>query len=75
MDGLFAFLGVIAGSLVFGGVYDNLVGFYQSSAMGVFRLTDLLGFEFSYNKNFDSDVGNGNPRDDTQWRNALVIFF
>lgn len=39
------------------------------------RLTDLLGFEFSYNKSFDNDVGDGNARDDTQWRNALVVYF
>lgn len=39
------------------------------------RMTDLLGVEFSYNKSFDNDVGNGNARDDTQWRNALVIYF
>lgn len=39
------------------------------------RLTDLLGFEFSFNKNFDNDVGDGNAKDDTQWRNALVVYF
>jgi putative salt-induced outer membrane protein YdiY len=39
------------------------------------RLTDLLGLEFSYNKNFDNDVGNGSAQDDTQWRNALVVYF
>lgn len=39
------------------------------------RLTELLGFEFSYNKSFDNDVGNGNAQDDTQWRNALVVYF
>jgi len=39
------------------------------------RMTDLLGVEFSYNKSFDNDVGNGNAQDDTQWRNALVIYF
>ena len=38
-------------------------------------MTDLLGVEFSYNKSFDNDVGNGNAQDDTQWRNALVIYF
>jgi hypothetical protein len=43
MDGLVAFLGIIAGSLTFGLVYPNLEGFYESSGMGVFRLTDLLG--------------------------------
>jgi putative salt-induced outer membrane protein YdiY len=39
------------------------------------RLTDLLGFEFAFNKSFDNDVGTGDARDDTQWRNALVIYF
>jgi hypothetical protein len=39
------------------------------------RLTDLLGFEFSFNKSFDNDVGNGDAQDDTQWRNALVVYF
>ena len=39
------------------------------------RLTDLLGFEFAFNKSFDNDVGDGNARDDTQWRNALVVYF
>lgn len=40
-----------------------------------FRLTDLVGLEFSYNKNFDNDIGNGDSKDDTQWRNALVVYF
>ena len=40
-----------------------------------FRLTDLIGFEFSFNKNFDNDVGNGDSKDDIQWRNALVVYF
>ena len=39
------------------------------------RLTDLLGFEFSYNKSYDSDVGITNSKDDEQWRNALVLYF
>ena len=39
------------------------------------RLTDLLGFEFSFNKSFDNDVGDGNAKDDTQWRNAMVFYF
>lgn len=39
------------------------------------RLTDLLGLEFSYNKNFDNDIDNGRSKDDTQWRNALVVYF
>lgn len=40
-----------------------------------YRLTDLIGFEFSYNKDFDNDIGNGSSKDDTQWRNALVVYF
>lgn len=48
---------------------------YVVSAAIRVRLTDLLGFEFSYNKSFDNDVGNGNAQDDTQWRNALVVYF
>lgn len=48
---------------------------YVFSAAVRLRLTDLLGFEFSFNKNFDNDVGDGNARDDTQWRNALVVYF
>ena len=39
------------------------------------RVTDLLGFEFSYNQSFDNDVGNGDPQNDAQWRNALVFYF
>ena len=39
------------------------------------RLTDLLGLEFSYNQSYDNDIGNGNPKDDAIWRNALVIYF
>lgn len=48
---------------------------YVFTAAVRIRLTDLLGFEFSYNKSFDNDVGNGNAQDDTQWRNALVVYF
>lgn len=40
-----------------------------------YRLTDLLGFEISYNKNYDNDVGAGNVRDVTQWRNAIILYF
>lgn len=40
-----------------------------------FRVTDLVGLEFSFNKDFDNDIGNGNSKDDTQWRNALVVYF
>ncbi len=39
------------------------------------RVTDLLGFEFSYNKSYDNDTGNGNDKDDTRWLNALILFF
>jgi hypothetical protein len=39
------------------------------------RLTDLLGLEFSYNQSYDNDIGNGIPKDDAIWRNALVIYF
>jgi putative salt-induced outer membrane protein YdiY len=48
---------------------------YVVTAAVRFRLTDLVGLEFSYNKDFDNDVGNGNSKDDTQWRNALVVYF
>ncbi|HAV12838.1 MAG TPA: hypothetical protein DCX06_04990 [Opitutae bacterium] len=48
---------------------------YIMSAAIRFRLTDLVGLEFSYNKNFDNDIGNGDTKDDTQWRNALVVYF
>ena len=40
-----------------------------------YRLTDLLGFEFSLNQNFDNDVGDGNERDDARWKNALIVYF
>lgn len=39
------------------------------------RLTDLLGFEVSYSKSYDNDLGNGNQKNDSQWRNALVVYF
>ena len=39
------------------------------------RLTDLLGLEFSFNKNFDNIIIDNKVRDDTQWRNALVVYF
>lgn len=48
---------------------------YMLSAAIRYRLTDLIGFEFSYNKDFDNDIGNGSSKDDTQWRNALVVYF
>ena len=39
------------------------------------RFTELLGFEFSFNKSFDNDLGNSAAKDDAQWRNALVFYF
>ncbi|MGJ8649274.1 MAG: DUF481 domain-containing protein [Opitutaceae bacterium] len=48
---------------------------YMLSAAIRYRLTDLIGFEFSYNKDFDNDIGSGASKDDTQWRNALVVYF
>ena len=53
---------------------NNLYNYVLTAAVRV-RLTDLLGFEFSYNKSFDNDLGNGNAKNDTHWRNALVIYF
>ena len=53
---------------------NNLYNYVLTAAVRV-RLTDLLGFEFSYNKAFDNDLGNGNAKNDTHWRNALVIYF
>lgn len=48
--------------------------FVFSTAVRV-RLTDLLGLEFSFNKNFDNIIIDNKVRDDTQWRNALVLYF
>jgi putative salt-induced outer membrane protein YdiY len=48
---------------------------YVFSAAVRVRLTDLLGFEFSFSQSFDNDVGDGSAQDDTQWRNALVVYF
>jgi hypothetical protein len=48
---------------------------YVLSAALRIRLTDLLGLEFSFNRNFDNDVGNGKSKDEAQWRNALVVYF
>ena len=39
------------------------------------RLTDLLGFEFSFNRTFDNDLGDSSVKNDAQLRNALVIYF
>ncbi|MGZ0707679.1 DUF481 domain-containing protein [Coraliomargarita sp. W4R53] len=55
---------------------DNTEQFnYVFTAALRVRLSDLLGLEFSYNKSFDNDVGDGSKQDDVQWRNALVIYF
>ena len=48
---------------------------YVLSAAVRVRLTDLLGFEFSFNQNYDNDIGNGSPKDDAVWRNALIVYF
>lgn len=48
---------------------------YMFTASLRYRFTDLLGFEVSFDQNFDNDVGNGNVRDDTRWRNALIVYF
>lgn len=48
---------------------------YVFSASFRYRLTDLLGFEISFDQNFDNDVGNGNVRDDARWRNAIIVYF
>jgi hypothetical protein len=48
---------------------------YVFSASFRYRLTDLLGIELSFNQNFDNDVGDGNSKDDTRWRNALILYF
>lgn len=48
---------------------------YVFSASFRYRLTDLLGFEVSFDQNFDNDVGNGNIRDDARWRNAIIVYF
>ena len=48
---------------------------YILSARLSFRFTDLLGYEFSFNKDYDNDVGNGDPKEDVRWHNALVVYF
>lgn len=40
-----------------------------------YRITDLLGVEFSFDKNFDNDVGSGDEKDDTRLRNAVIVYF
>lgn len=54
---------------------DNQQYNYVLSASFRYRLTDLLGFEVSYDQNFDNDVGNGNVQDDSRWRNAIIVYF
>jgi len=53
---------------------SNEFNYVLTAAVRV-RFTDLLGFEFSYNKSFDNDLGNSKAKDDAQWRNALVFYF
>ncbi len=53
---------------------NDLYNYVMTIAVRV-RLTELLGFEFSFNKTFDNDLGDVTIKDDTQWRNALVIYF
>lgn len=48
---------------------------YEINAGLRFRLTQLLGLEFSYSKEFDSDLGDGSERVDTVFRNTLIVFF
>ena len=48
---------------------------YVLTAAVRMRFTELLGFEFSFNKSFDNDLGNSKAKDDAQWRNALVFYF
>ena len=53
---------------------SNQFNYVLTAAVRV-RFTELLGFEFSYNKSFDNDLGNSKTKDDAQWRNALVFYF
>jgi len=48
---------------------------YVFSAALRYRITDLLGFEFSYNQDFDNDIGDGNAKEDARWRNAMIVYF
>ena len=54
--------------------YTERYNYVLTAAVRI-RLTDLLGFEFSYNQNFDNDIGNGNEKSDAVWRNALIVYF
>jgi putative salt-induced outer membrane protein YdiY len=40
-----------------------------------YRITDLLGIELSYDQSFDNDVGDGNQKDDSRLRNAVIVYF
>lgn len=40
-----------------------------------YRITDLLGVEFSFDKNYDSITGEGSEQDDTRLRNAVIVYF
>ena len=54
--------------------YTERYNYVVTAAVRI-RLTDLLGFEFSYNQNYDNDIGNGNEKNDAVWRNALIVYF
>ena len=54
--------------------YTERYNYVLTAAVRI-RLTDLLGFEFSYNQNYDNDIGNGNEKNDAVWRNALIVYF
>lgn len=53
---------------------NNQYNFVMKTALRV-RMTDLLGFEFSYNKNYDNDTGAGNNKNDIRWLNSLIFYF
>lgn len=53
---------------------NNQYNYVLKTALRV-RVTDLLGFEFSFNKDYDNDTGTGNNKNDTRWLNALILFF
>lgn len=54
--------------------YSKQYNYVLTAALRV-RLTDLLGFEFGYSQIYDNDIGDGNQRDDSVWRNALILYF
>ena len=54
--------------------YTERYNYVLTAAVRI-RLTDLLGFEFSYNQNYDNDIGNGNEKNDAVWRNTLIVYF